>query len=208
MKRSLLMQKLNRLIEAGIVIKNGNFYCFTDKLLRHWIKYVFQKRVRSLQDIYIKFEKEFIEEISHSIDEFILASKKHFSTRIIELLHCFDNEAFNVQGRKYKLPLFREIVPFYFVANEQEPSFDVIKASTQEGIWFIIFKREPFVENEVNTFLIQSKKLKKKPLRCIMISLSDLDESARIRALQERMWIWNERELNTLLNLYDKPYIL
>ena len=44
--------------------------------------------------------------------------------------------------------------------------------------------------------------------RCILISLSSLDENARVRALQERMWIWNEVEVNTLMNLFDKPFIV
>jgi hypothetical protein len=47
-----------------------------------------------------------------------------------------------------------------------------------------------------------------RPRRCVIVSLSDLDEGARLRALEERMWIWNEPELNSLMNLYDKPYIV
>ncbi|MCR4338197.1 MAG: hypothetical protein NUV91_10380, partial [Candidatus Omnitrophica bacterium] len=58
------------------------------------------------------------------------------------------------------------------------------------------------------TIIQEAKKILQKPQKCILIPLSDLDENARLKALQERMWIWNEEELNTLLNFYDKPYIV
>ncbi len=44
--------------------------------------------------------------------------------------------------------------------------------------------------------------------KCVIIALSQLDDAAKLRALEERMWIWNEPLLNSLMNLYDKPYIV
>ena len=41
-----------------------------------------------------------------------------------------------------------------------------------------------------------------------MVSLSGLDDSAKVRALQEKLWVWNEEEVNSLMHLYDEPYIV
>ena len=125
----------------------------------------------------------------------------------MELLSCFDNEAFDLNGRKYKLPLFQEIVPLR-IKNKEGLQVDVIKAMSSDAVWFIVPKRDSFGENDVNAVLSEVKKTGEKPDRFLIISLTDLDENTRLKALQERFWIWNEGELNTLLTLFDKPFIL
>ena len=125
----------------------------------------------------------------------------------MELLSCFDNEAFDLNGRKYKLPLFQEIVPLR-IKNKEGLQVDVIKAMSSDAVWFIVPKRDSFGENDVNAVLSEVKKTGEKPDRFLIISLTDLDENTRLKALQERFWIWNEGELNTLLTLFHKPFIL
>ncbi len=207
LKPAVLTQRIHRLLESGIIIKNGSVFHFQDKLLRYWIKYVFQKRMQSIDPNPDKQRKNFHEELNTAVANFQLISQKDLSSRILELLSCFDNEAFQLNGRKYKLPLFHEITPLH-VDHSSGCDFQVIKASSTEGIWFIIFKKDNLSENDVNVFLRELKKLDQKPHRRVIISLSDLDENTRIRALQERIWIWNEKEINALLNFYDKPFIL
>ena len=79
---------------------------------------------------------------------------------------------------------------------------------TSRKVWFIVLKKDSFGENDVSAVMNESKKAGIKPERCLIISLTDLDDSTKLRALQERFWIWNEGELNTLLTLFDKPYII
>jgi len=206
-KGTVVNQKMNRLIELGMVTKNGNHYYFQDKLLRFWIKYVYQKRLTSIHENLKQQGKYFRAEIEQSVNGFQAVSQKDLFSRIVDLLHCFDNDAFQLSGRRYKLPLFSEITPFKF-ENITECPFEVIKASSNEEIWIIILKEGTLLEGEVNAFLTEAKKLGERVDRRVIISLSGLDANARLRALQEKMWIWNEKELNTLLNLFDKPYIV
>ncbi len=203
----VLNQKLNRLIEAGIIVRNGNNFYFEDKLLRYWVKYIFQRRLRSIDIDLDRQKDEFHKEIHRFILNFQMTSQKDLSSRIMELLHCFDNEAISINGRKYKLPIFHEIIPVH-VQDDPNISFDVIKASSQEEMWFIVLKDDNLCENDVNAFLTESKKFDQRPSRKIIISLRELDENTKIRALQERMWVWNEKEINTLLSFYDKPFIV
>jgi hypothetical protein len=64
------------------------------------------------------------------------------------------------------------------------------------------------VESDVNVIMRETKKVGPRMERCLIISLEALDENTRLKALQEKFWIWNEQELNTLLTLFDKPYIV
>ncbi|MCX5681832.1 MAG: hypothetical protein NT079_06150 [Candidatus Omnitrophica bacterium] len=52
------------------------------------------------------------------------------------------------------------------------------------------------------------KKTGHRPQKQVIVSLKNLESPVRLKALQEKMWIWNEGELNFLLNMYDQPYIV
>ncbi len=206
-KKSLVTQKLKRLIDLGIVVKNGTFYYFDDRLFRIWIKYVYQRRFKSFKFGMEEQRLQFREEISQLTESFQLVSKKDLSSRIVDLLYCFDNEALSINGRRYKLPLFREIVPLK-IKGMSDTGLEVLRASSEDGLWFIVLKEETLKESDIIMMTEELRKLRQKPKRRVLVSLNDLDVNARLKALQEKMWIWSEEELNTLLNLYDKPYIL
>lgn len=205
-KKSLVAQRLARLIELGIVVKNGNFHYFKDKLFKYWIKYVYQRRLKAVDFSSESQQKEFKDEINSCIEEFKLTSRKDFSSRIVDLLSCFDNESFQLNGRKYKIPPFRTIEPVKLSFGYSN-AYDLIKATTESGVWVVVLKKESFGEQEVNSIVAESKKMGGKPERCMIISLTDLDENAKLRALQEKFWVWCEGELNTVLTLFDKPSI-
>jgi len=207
LKGPALNQRISRLIESGIIVKNGSVFHFQDKLLRYWIKYVFQKRLQAIDLDPQKRKEAFVEELNRSWANFQKVSRDDLSSRIVELFSCFDNEAFSLNGRKYKLPVFHEVVPFPN-SHLTGTDFQIIKASGSQGVWFIILKQDSFCENDVNVFVSELKKLDQKPQRRVIISLTDLDENTKVKALQERMWIWNEKEINALLSFYDKPFIL
>ncbi len=207
LKPQVLNQRLSRLTELGMVEKNGHAFYFPDKLFKYWIKYVFQKRLRLLDPLSDRPPREFQDEFKELVASFQIISNKDLSSRIVELLYCFDNASIHLNGRRYKLPVFREVV-LIPMKNPESENLDILKASSPEGIWLIGLKKENLCENDVNAFLSATKTLEPKPQRRILISLSDLDETTRIKALEERMWIWNEKEINALLGFYDKPFIV
>ena len=50
-KKNQVAGKINRLKEEGVIFKNGNFYYFRDKLLKYWVKYIFQPRLKDMEAI-------------------------------------------------------------------------------------------------------------------------------------------------------------
>ena len=198
---------MNRLIELGIVVKNGNLHYFKDKFFKYWTKFVYQKRLYGAELAPDQQRLQFKEKFNAGIEDFNATSRQDFSSRIIDLFYCFDNEALDLNGRKYKLPLFKEITPCQFRCEDGN-YIDVIKASTEDSVWLIISKREHVAESDVNVILRQTKMVEPRLERCIIISLTDIDENTRLKALQEKFWIWSEQELNTLVTLFNKPYIV
>lgn len=205
--KTQLGQRLNRLVDLGVVLRNVNHYCFKDRLLKHWIKFVFQKRIKDVELAPDRQRKQFREDFYCTANDFKTHSRKEFSSRILELIHCFDNESFNLNGRKYKLPSLEDITSLK-IRSENGPAIDVIQARSEETAWHIIMKKDNFVENDLHAVLSRIKRNGRKQERGLIISLNGLDQNARVKALQEKFWVWDSAEVNTLLTLFDKPYIL
>jgi len=207
LKTSQIGLRINALQESNIVERNGNYYHIKDKLLSYWIKYVHSRR-RQVIDLEVgRSRKQFKEEINRALNDFGMVARKDLSVRIADLMHKFDNESFMLCGRRYKLSTFRDIKVLKLRTGAGN-YFDAISAESQEGVWLIVLKKDPVHDNDLNGILEEIKKLEPKPTRSVIVSLSGLDENAKVRALQEKLWIWDEDQLNCLMHLFDEPIIV
>jgi hypothetical protein len=202
-----VVTRLNWLIDQDIIEKNGNFFHIKDKLMRYWIKFVFIKRHKAIEIEPGRQDRDFKDEVSRAISDFQQHCRKDLSSRMMELLHCFENEMFSLHGRTYKLPAFRDLASFK-MPRKGGHSFDVIKAQTDEGLWLLVLRKDPVAEGDISDLREEAKKMGLKPRRCVIVSMTDLDDSVKLRALEEKIWIWNEPVLNSLMTLYDKPSIV
>ena len=207
LKTSQVNSRINALQDANIVERNGNYYHIKDKLFSYWIKYVHQRRLRVIDLEVGRSRKQFKEEINRALNDFGMVARKDLSARIADLMHKFDNESFVLCGRRYKLTAFKNIKILKLrigIGNY----FDAISAESQEGVWLIVLKKDPVHDNDLNGILEEIKKLEPRPARSVIVSLSGLDENAKVRALQEKLWIWDEDQLNSLMHLFDEPIIV
>ena len=206
-KQTQVAQRLNTLLQAEIIEKNGNYYHIKDKMFKYWIKYVYERRVRGVDLEPGRGRKMFKEEITRAVNDFQMIARKDLSARMVDLLHKFDNESFTLSGRRYNLSMFRDIVPVKMRIGAGN-FFEALQAQGEEGGWLLVLKKDPVHENDLSGIIDEMKKMSPRPQRCVIVSLSGVDDNARIRALQEKLWIWNEQEVNALMHLYDEPYIV
>lgn len=207
LKPAQVTQRINLLMAADVLEKNGNYYHFKDKLFKYWIKYVYERRLRGIDLESGKSRKLFKEEIHKAIADFNMIAHKDLAARMVDLFHKFDSEAFELTGRRYKLSMFRDIAPMKLNLGPGKYC-DAISANGEEGPWLVILKKEPMHEAELNAVLDETKKMSPRPQRCVIVSMNGLDENAKVRALEEKLWIWGGDEVNTLMHLYDEPYII
>jgi len=206
-KASQITSRLGALQEANIIERNGNYYHIKDKLFGYWIKYVYQRRMRVIDLELGRSRKQFKEEITRALNDFGLVARKDLSTRIADLMHKFDNESFVLCGRRYKLTTFSDIKPLKLRVNAGN-YVDAIQAQGLEGTWLIVLKKDLIHDTDLSGILEEIKKLEPKPSRSVIVSLSGLEENAKVRALQEKLWIWDEDQLNRLMHLFDEPIIV
>jgi DNA-binding transcriptional regulator GbsR (MarR family) len=207
LKTSQVNSRINILQDSNIVEHNGNYYHIKDKLFSYWIKFVHQRRLRVIDLEVGRSRKQFKEEINRALNEFGMVARKDLSARIADLMHKFDNESFVLCGRRYKLTAFRNIKILKLRIGTGN-YFDAISAESQEGLWLVVLKKDPVHDNDLNGILEEIKKLDPRPARSVIVSLSGLDENAKVRALQEKLWIWDEDQLNSLMHLFDEPIIV
>ncbi len=206
LKQALVSGRVNRLLELGVVAKNGNYLYLPDRLLKYWLRFVFYKRRNVIEDTDERQQDEFRQEFARAYETSCVNAKRDVSLQILELFACFENESLSINGRRYKLPAFRQMTPTR-IPLALGGHLDLIRAVCDEGEWMIMLKSGVVGENEINSMLAETKKIIHKPQRCVLISFDYLDENARVKALQERMWIWNEGELSTLSSIFDKSLI-
>ncbi|NLE65263.1 MAG: hypothetical protein GX606_05050 [Elusimicrobia bacterium] len=206
-KKTPVIHKLAMLVDEDVVERNGTHFHVKDKLFRYWIKYVFQKRLETIELEPGRLKKEFKEEVGRAISAFHATSRRDLPTRVTELLSCFDREQLRLQGRRYELPRFEEIRAVK-IRQRSGGAVDALEAQTSEGKWLLVLRKDPMIESDIGAIVEEVRTMPDRPKRCVIVSLSELDEAARLRALEERMWIWNEPEINALMNLFDKPYIV
>lgn len=207
LKASQINLRINALEDANIVERNGNYYHIKDKLFSYWIKHVHQRRLHVIDLELGRSRKEFKDEINKALNDFGLVARKDLSVRIADLMHKFDNESFVLCGRRYKLTAFKNI-KFLKLRVGLENYFDAVYAESKEGSWLVVLNKSRVQDHELNSILEEIKKLEPKPIRSIIVSLSGLDENAKVRALQEKLWIWDEEQLNSLMHLFDEPIIV
>lgn len=207
LKPSQVNPRVNALQDANIIERNGNYYHIKDKLFSYWIRYVHQRRRQVIDLEAGRSRKQFKEEINRALNDFGMVARKDLSLRVVDLMHKFDNESFVLCGRRYKLTAFKDIKVLKLRAGAGN-YFDAICAESQEGSWLIVLKKDPVHDNDLNGILEEIKKLDPKPARSVIVSLSGLDENAKVRALQEKLWIWDEDQLNSLMHLFDEPIIV
>ncbi len=207
LKTSQVGPRINVLQDSNIIERNGNYYHIKDKLFSYWIKYVYQRRLRVIDLEVGRSRKQFKEEISRALNDFGMVARKDLSVRIADLMHKFDNESFTLCGRRYKLSAFRDIKVLKLRLGAGN-YFDAISAESQEGVWLVVLKKDPVHDNDLSGILEEIKKLDPRPARSVIVSLSGLDENAKVRALQEKLWIWDEDQLNCLMHLFDEPIIV
>ena len=205
-KPAQIAARLNVLLAEGVVDKNGNYHHIRDILFKYWIRFVHERRMKAVEIEPGRGRKLFKEEMTRALNEFQNVARQDLSSRMTGLLNRFDNEAFILNGRRYKLSAFTRVAPIKF--REGADEVEGITATGEEGEWVVVLKKDLVLENDVAGIVEELKRFSQRPSRCVIVSLSGLDENAKIKALQERMWVWDESDVNALMHLYDEPNIV
>ncbi len=188
---------LKELTDAELIVKNGVFYHFHDKLFQFWLKFVYKPKEFSLLVDAPSRAAHFRIECRKHIEKFLEASRHEPRKRILELLKSFRNELveFDSQGRQ--LPAFREIADIG-EGDDEAP----ILAKTPRERWVCQIMEKQSGERDVQEFLRRSRDLQGGAAKKVIFALNGMDPNAKLLAKNKKIWTLNLQKVNTLMDFY------
>ena len=132
--------------------------------------------------------------------DFSAESKKKLTVRLKELFERFENDIVELDKKRFMLTHFNEIV------IKESNGLSTVYARRLKKYWFCAIEEGFIDEAKIGTYLELAKK--KDCIKKILIALDGIDPTARLKALEAKIWIWNQNTVNDLLTLFEKPRVI
>lgn len=200
-----LMGRVTYLLEKDAITRVGDFLKINDRVFAFWLKSVHQEQKQSFTYDAKPQKIKFRSSVEELMRDFIQHSHKPFSDRVFDLLRLFEDETAQVERRKIKLTHFREVKPLEFPKGRITQGF---LGRSQDCVWILGIKADTVSEADIAEFSRECKKFRHKLQRKIIITSADIDQNTRLRALEEKVWTWSFDNLNQILDLYSKPWVI
>ena len=201
-KQGELSNALGRLVELGLVSKNGIFYKIDDAMLGFWLKFVYQRRKEILVDGTFNKMRLFNEDIRAYISKMVDEFDKDVAVRIAALFDLFSNELVQIDSKQIKLPHFTRVEVKAF-----QDSKSFVSASFRGNFWIAQAYKYTVAENDIIDYIRNIKTLKCKISNKVILPLKGIDENAKLLAKELKISIWDSSTVNIILGFYGKPKI-
>lgn len=195
---------ISHLLELDAASRSGDFLKINDRVFGFWLRFVYQERMRSLNLDNTGTEAVFRQNMEGMFQEFILSSNKPVPERMMELCRLFDDETMQLEKKRLRLNHFREIKPLEFRSRINSG----IICRSSDSLWIMGFKDEPLTDEDIAGFAKECRKYRHKMQRKIIVGLRGSDPNARLRAMEEKVWMWDLNNLNQMLDLFSRPRLV
>jgi hypothetical protein len=202
--QTVVSSRVSYLLEADAITRCGDFLKINDRVFSFWLRFVYQGKLNAMtfdaQNQNVIFRKN----IEMMIHEFMASSGKKLPERITEMVRLFADDRIQMEKKNMRLTHFREIKPVEFNSRSLKEG---LVCRSGDSLWVIGFKQDALTEDDIAAFSQECKKYKHKLERKVLVTLSDIDQNSRLRALEEKIWTWDLNCLNHMLDLFSKPLI-
>jgi hypothetical protein len=147
----------------------------------------------------------FRKNIESMIFEFLASANKKLPERIAEMVRLFSDDRIQVDKKHMRLTHFREIKPVEFTSRTLR---DGLVCRSGDSLWLFGFKQDALSEDDIASFSQECRKYRHKLERKVIVTLADIDQNSRLRALDENIWTWDLNRLNQMFDLFSKPRII
>jgi hypothetical protein len=180
-----------------IITKRGIFNEINDPLFAHWLNLAFCRKRNSFNIDIHGAARNFDAEVKILLENFSAESKKKIGQRLIELFGLFENDIIELDRKRFMLTRFDEIT-----LNDTNGA-SLVSARRMQKLWLCGIADVFIDEAKVGNFISKTKK--KECKKKILIALGGIEVNARLKALEENIWIWDQQMLNALFSLFEKP---
>ncbi|MBI4398471.1 MAG: ATP-binding protein [Candidatus Omnitrophica bacterium] len=194
---------IQKLIDEEIVRKKNQIVVIPDVLFRFWLKHVMAGSLLGIESCPVRRESSFKEVLEAQYKFFEEERAKDLPKRLEELFRSFTGDVISVKGVKLACPHFQDVV--------SKPTngrvFPVVARSSKDS-WLCQIASKPVTEEDIQVFRQDVKKQSAKIQRKVILALSGIDLNATLMAKDSKISIWDIKQFNTLLDIYDRPKII
>lgn len=195
-------QRLKKLIDLNMIFKNGTFYFFIDNGFSFWIREVCNRKQTSLLPSATMRSEQFKNDVHSYLSKFLFNVKKSDGQRIAELFAKFRDEIVEIDGRKHRLPQFNKIDLISI-----NKSSSLILAHRDKRLWCCFIKEETAKEEDIALFTKELTRTNLEVINKVFMPLDGIELNARLLAKEKKIWIWNPKNLNFVMDIYNQPKI-
>ena len=202
-KQGDVSKNLSALVDLGILVKSGVFYEIEDVMLAFWLRAVYQRRKELLVDGTFDRMELFRSDITAYIARYARECAKTPIQRAMELFNLFANELVSIDSKHIRLPHFTKVD---IRTAQNSPS--IITASFRGNFWIAQVYERPVNENDIINYIKDVKALDCRASNKVLLTLSGIDENAKLLAKELKISIWDDSTVNRLLSAYGQKRIV
>jgi uncharacterized protein len=197
-------RKLEKFINADILIRHGQIYDYPESLLKLWVNSVYKKRCSSFMPVQDeKSKKETEGKVRDLFYSFMFFHGMDVGERIRRLFMLFGNEAVELAGRSLKLPKFANVSQKRMAGS----CIPVFAEAGKKNFWVLDYAEGPVTEAGIYKFLGKIEGLPMPSVR-IFLCLNGIETDAKLLAKEKEIWLWTIQDLNVLFGIYEQPGIM
>jgi hypothetical protein len=197
-----LNSRLQKIGDLNYIENLGNIYKLKDPLFSFWLANIF--KLYFLSPVSDPQRRELL--CRKRLEEAVGLFREQFFTdkvkKVLQLFSSFRNDHLLIGKNKYRLPTIRNTKTISY----PKENFHIVIGEGPE-IVFAGIKEKNVDDNDVLDFIEKGRSVKGKRVKKIFISLDRLPSTARLIAKNNKLIVWDVNEVNSLLNIYNKPAV-
>ena len=194
---------LQKLAAEGMVNKCGSLYMLADPMFRFWLKEVYQRSMTIYSPDQSVLKKGLHQALMAESQDLQEEDEREIVFRVETLFKTFRGDKVNLNNKRWVMPQFSEITSLPGNGRVY-PLF----AKTHNQRWLCHVIPSPVIEEDVACFTEDVRKYRKNLQQKLIVALSGIDQNAKLSAQEARIQVWDLRDLNMLLDLYDLPKLI
>ena len=198
-----IRSKLTRLTESGVLSQHGTFFRIADRLFAFWLESCFKRKADVLARNISEQSSAFRNEAGEAMRRFTEQLKKDPHEKILELFTSFRGETVEIDQKTHRLPQFSDVRLYNGKKGEL-----LIIGNKDKGSWVSSFFEHEVTEEDVSEFLRQCNRLNRTIHQKVLIPVGGIHENARLLAKKEKLWTWESKSMNILLDIFGHGPVL
>jgi len=194
-------RQLGRLVEWGLVTRQGEVYMSDSPLWSFWLRQVFQVRRHATVTTVAGMTQRVTQQLEADWHAFYREHTRAPFQRFLGLLGQFQNELVRVDNRRVRLPQFTQVEREALGAGTHR-----VIAQPATGLpWLYWVKESHLREGDVVAFTQRSHGTPQRVGARVVVGLEDCEPAALLLAKASRLWVWHQPTLQALHQLYRLP---